>query len=236
MSGRDNLPSATSRGEVDAFLEALRRAPTPSPGAAGGRLMFALDATASREPTWDRACHIQGQMFEETAALGGLQVQLVFYRGFGELRASPWVDNARDLLKRMTGVHCLAGRTQIARVLKHAANETKKQKVSALVFVGDCMEEEVDELGHRAGELGMLGVPVFLFHEGGDRVAAAAFKQIAQLSGGAYCRFDAGSADQLRDLLRAVAVFAAGGQRALADFSRRTGGTVLQLTHQMNKG
>jgi hypothetical protein len=198
--------------------------------------MFAMDATASRGPTWDRACHIQGRMFEETAALGGLEVQLVFYRGFRELHASPWVDSARDLLKRMTGVQCLGGQTQIGRVLKHAMNETKKRKVSALVFVGDCMEEDIDALCHLAGELGLLGVPVFLFHEGRDAHAAGAFKQIARLSGGAYCRFDAGSAEQLRDLLRAVAVFAAGGQRALADFGRRTGGAALQLTHQLGKG
>jgi hypothetical protein len=195
-----------------------------------------MDATASREPTWDRACHIQGQMFEETAALGGLEVQLVFYRGFRELKATPWVDNARDLLKRMTAVRCLGGRTQIARVLKHAANETRERKVNALVFVGDCMEEDVDALCHLAGELGLLGVPIFLFHEGHDATAAKAFKQIARLSGGAYCRFDAASAEQLRDLLRAVAVYAAGGQRALADFSRTAGATVLQLTHQIGKG
>lgn len=235
MSGREKLPAATDRAEVDAFLDRLRRTPAPAAGAKG-RLLFAMDATASREPTWDRACHIQGEMFTETAALGGLEVQLVFYRGFRELKATPWVDNARELLKWMTAVRCLGGRTQIARVLKHALNETKEKKVNALVFVGDCMEEDVDALCHLAGELGLLGVPVFLFHEGGDAVAANAFKQIARLSGGAYCRFDSSSAGQLRDLLRAVAVFAAGGQRALADFSKRTGGTVLQLTHQVGRG
>jgi hypothetical protein len=235
MSGRDALPSAAGRGEVDAFLDALRRTPAPSAGPKG-RLLFAMDATASREPTWDRACHIQGQMFEETAALGGLEVQLVFYRSFHELKATPWVDNARDLLRRMTAVRCLGGHTQIGRVLKHAANETRKRKVNAMVFVGDCMEEDVDALCHLAGQLGVLGVPVFMFHEGRDAAAAGAFKQIARLSGGAYCRFDAGSAEQLRDLLRGVAVFAAGGQRALADFSRNAGATVLQLTHQIGKG
>jgi hypothetical protein len=175
-------------------------------------------------------------MFEETASLGGLEVQLVFYRGFNEVKATPWVDNARDLLKRMTAVRCLGGRTQIGRILKHAAAQSKKQKVNALVFVGDCMEEDVDALCHLAGELGLLGVPVFLFHEGRNAAAASAFKQIARLSGGAYCRFDASSAEQLRDLLRAVAIYAAGGQRALADFSRRAGGMVLQLTHQIGKG
>ena len=50
------------------------------------------------------ACHIQAEMFEETAALGGLDVQLVYYRGFGECEASPWLGNAADLPRRMTGV------------------------------------------------------------------------------------------------------------------------------------
>jgi hypothetical protein len=236
MSGSDKLPTSTRRGEVDAFLETLRRTPAPIPADKRGRLMFAMDATASREPTWDRACHIQGQMFEETAALGGLEVQLVYYRGFRELADTPWVDNARELLGYMTGVTCLGGQTQIRRVLAHAVSETKKRKVNALVFVGDCMEENIDELCHIAGELGLLGVPVFLFHEGDDRNAASAFQSVARLTGGACCRFDAGSAQQLRDLLRAVAVFAAGGHRALADFSRRTGGAALQLTHRIGKG
>jgi hypothetical protein len=133
----------------------------------------------------------------------------------------------------MTGVFCLAGRTQLGKVLKRAAKETRQKKVSALVFVGDAMEEDVDHLGHLAGELGLLGVPCFMFHEGNDPVSRKAFQQIARLSGGAFCNFDASSARQLRELLSAVAVFAAGGRRALADFSKKTGGLVPQLTHQV---
>src|SRR3546814_4679873 len=94
----------------------------------------------------------------------------------------------------MTGVFCLAGRTQIGKVLKRAAKETKQRKVAAVVFVGDAMEEDLDHLGHLAGELGLLGVPCFMFHEGGDPVARLAFQQIARLSGGAFCTFDSASA------------------------------------------
>jgi len=234
MAKDDKLPSAsTSRADVDAFLRKVAQAPAAHAAGARGRLIFAMDATASREPSWDRASHIQAEMFKETAALGGLDVQLVFYRGFGECRASPWVSSANDLLRRMTGVFCLAGQTQIRKVLKHAVKEAKKQRVGALVFVGDCCEEDVDALGHQAGELGLLGVPCFMFHEGGDPVARLAFQQIARLTGGAYCPFDAGSAQQLRDLLSAVAVYAAGGRKALADFGDRRGGVVRQLTHQV---
>jgi hypothetical protein len=236
MNEDKKLPSErpdTSRSEVDAFLQkvaAIR--PSDTPGRRG-RLIFALDATASREPTWDQASHIQAEMFKETAALGGLDIQLVYYRGFRECKASRWHGDSAGLLRVMTGVFCLAGRTQIGRVLQHAITETKAKQVNAMVFVGDAMEEDIDELGHLAGELGLLGLPCFLFHEGHDPIARRAFEQIARLSGGACCRFDAGSAKQLRDLLAAVAVYAAGGRKALADFSDRRGGVTRQITHQL---
>jgi hypothetical protein len=133
----------------------------------------------------------------------------------------------------MTAVTCLAGQTQIAKVLKQTIKETREKEVNALVFVGDCMEEDIDELGQLAGELGLLGVPCFMFHEGSDPIARNAFQQIARLSGGAFAPFDSSSPQQLRDLLSAVAVFAAGGRKALGDYSRKVGGEVLKLTHQM---
>jgi hypothetical protein len=230
---RDKLPADTgAAGEVNAFVRKLAAMPAVKPSGRG-RLVFAMDATASREPTWDRACHVQAQMFEVAADLGGLEVQLVFYRGFGECKASSWVADPRELARRMTNVHCLGGQTQIIKVLRHAARETERRKVSALVFAGDCMEESVDTLCHEAGKLGVLGVPAFMFHEGHDPVAAKAFQQVAKLTGGAYCHFDSGSAQQLRDLLSAVAVFAAGGRPALEDYGRKRGGVALQIAHQV---
>lgn len=229
------LPKSTSGSDVAAFLEKVAATPSRATDGARGRLIFAMDATASREPTWDQACHIQAEMFSETAALGGLEVQLVYYRGFRECRASRWASDAKALLRLMTGVTCLGGRTQIERVLSHAVKETQKQAVNAMVFVGDAIEEDIDSVCHKAGELGVLGVPVFVFHEGGNPIVRGAFEQIARLSGGAYCSFDSGSARQLRDLLSAVAVYAAGGRRALLEFGDRRGGEVLRLTRQMGK-
>lgn len=225
-------PTARS-GEVESFLRKVAAIRPARAGGGRGRLIFALDATASRQPTWDQAMQIQAEMFEQTGALGGLDVQLVFYRGFGECKASKWQAEAAGLLRAMTGVTCLAGRTQIARMLRHALSQTRKKKVDALVFVGDAMEEELDELGHLAGELGLHGLPCFLFHEGRDPMARMAFEQIAKLSGGACCSFDPSAPQQLRDLLAAVAVYAAGGRKALADFSESRGGLVRQLTHQL---
>lgn len=233
MPGPDSkLPTRSSRAEVADFLAKVKSMPIVRGGGAG-RLIFAMDATASREPSWDRACRIQGEMFTATRDLGGLEIQLVWYRGLGEFEVSPWVADSKALVARMTDVRCRAGETQIAKVLQHAVAETGRRKVNAVVFVGDCVEESADALCGLAGQLGLLGVPVFVFHEGDEPGARRCFEEIARLTKGAYCPFDSSSAEMLRDLLAAVAAFAAGGRAALEDFARKRGGAALQLTHRM---
>jgi hypothetical protein len=235
MSGDDKsqLPQASTSADVEAFLRDLKNAPAARPTAGRGRRICALDATASREPSWDRACRIQGEMFEATEGLGGLDVKLLFYRGFSECKASRWMGSAGELHRAMRAVSCLGGETQIERVFDHAIAETRRRRVNALVFVGDAMEENVDRLCRLAGELGLLGVPVFVFHEGSDGLAERAFRQIAKLSRGAYLRFDLASAERLKELLAAVAVYAAGGYRALTAYGEKKGGEVLRLTTQL---
>jgi hypothetical protein len=225
-------PAQRQRAEIDAFLRQVAAAPVAArPPAA--RLVFALDATASRQPTWDRACHIQAEMFAAVASLGGLAIQLCYFRGFGDFHAAPWLTDAGSLVQRMTAVTCLAGTTQITRVLRHAAREVARARVNALVYVGDCMEENPETLAGLAGKLGLLGVPAFVFQEGDDPVARPAFQQVSQLTHGAYARFDAASAKTLRDLLTAVAVYAAGGRKALAQYADHAGGEVARLTSQL---
>jgi hypothetical protein len=223
-------------GDVDAFLQRVAETPTVKSAETRGRLLFAMDATASREPTWDSACQIQGDMFAETATLGGLDVQLAYYRGFKDFRATPWVSSSADLIPFMTRVRCLGGHTQLERVLKYAARESAEKRINAFVFVGDCLEEPVDDVCAAAGELALLGVPCFMFLEGEDIRATSAFKQIAEVTQGAFCRFDLSSARQLRELLAAVAVYAAGGRKALAFYSDKKGGEVLQIAHQLGAG
>lgn len=230
MSDNPLTPKASSR-DVSAFLETAKAVPV-QPERGSGRLIFAMDATASRGPTWDVAMSIQADMFSEAAALGGLDVQLVFYRGLAECRSSAWTRDTQELGRLMSKVGFLAGRTQIERVLRHALNEANDKKVNALVFIGDAMEENIDLLADAAGQMGLRGIPVFVFHEGGLEPAASAFKHIAKVSGGAYCPFDSASPGALRALLRAVAAFAAGGTKALEHFERTHGGT-LRLTHQV---
>jgi hypothetical protein len=224
---------ASSRPEIEAFISRVRELGPGATGGKRGRLVFALDATMSRQPTWDSACALQADMFREAATIGGLAIQLVYFRGLGECRASGWVAGSEKLAGLMSGIDCRGGHTQIGKVLNHTRQEHAKQKVQALVFVGDAMEEAIDDLCAAAGELGLLGVPVFMFQEGGDPVAESAYREIARLSRGAYCRFDTGSAHQLGELLRAVAAYAAGGIKALSDLSARQAGVARQLLAQM---
>lgn len=216
---------ASSSEDITAFV-AKARAMSPHAAGGRGRLVFALDATMSRQPTWDMACTLQADMFREAAAIGSLDIRLVYYRGFGECRATAWISDSAELARLMGKIACQGGHTQIAKVLSETRREAVASGVRALVFVGDAMEENVDELCSKAGELGLLKVPAFMFQEGNDPQAERAFSEIARLTGGAWCRFDPGAATQLRDLLRAAAAYAAGGREALR-LSRSGGATAL---------
>ena len=202
-------PLRSERGEIDTFLERARA--SVAVRGTRGRLIFALDATQSRQPTWDAACELQAEMFQEVA--GRLDVQLVHYRGVRECQASRWVSDGRTLASLMSTIECQTGHTQIGKVLAHVRRENERQKVSTLVFVGDAMEEKLDDLCHAAG---LLGVPAFIFQEGDDPTAERAFREIARLTHGAYCHFDLGAAHQLTELLRTAAAYAAGGVHALS--------------------
>ena len=228
------LSKVSGAGEISAFLNKAK-ALAPQQQGGNGRLLFALDATASREPVWDRATQIQSQMFLEAAKIGSLNIKLAFYRGFMDCQGLPWTADTAAMLKQMGRIRCEAGTTQIARLLKLAINEHKAARLNAMVFVGDCMEEDPDQLTRLAGQLGINGVPVFVFQDGHDPIAEKTFREIARLTRGVWCRFDASSPDQLRDLLCGVAVYAAGGQKALKAFSNNKAGLLKQLTNQLGK-
>ena len=239
------VPTAARPPAVADFLKNL----TPASGRAApgrGRLVFALDATASREPTWDRACKLQAEMFRATVGIGtqpggGLDLQLVYYRGLDECRPSPWLSSPPGLEHAMHQVRFATGETQIGQVLLHAIRETSIRKVGAVVFIGDACEEPLDRLSVHARELGRLGVSLFMFHEhddeGGDYTEAGrAFAELADLSHGACFSFDSRSADRLRALLGAVAVYATGGVEALTAWGKHKGGEILRLTTRLQRG
>jgi hypothetical protein len=193
------------------------------------RLIFAIDATASRQPTWDLASQVQGQMFLEAGKYGGLDVQLVYYRGFDELQATTFVGSAAPLVQAMAKITCQAGHTQLGRVLRHVVTEHKKAPVAAVVLVGDCCEEQLTMIEGAAVELGGAGVPVYGFFEGDNDDGKAAFELITSATRGALIPFNANSPGQLRELLCAVAAYVVGGVEALADHRPEV---VALLTHR----
>jgi len=220
--GGKTAPQTTSGGSaIESFLADAKALAPVAPSADRGRLVFALDATLSRQPMWDLACGVQAQMFETASSIGGLDVQLLYFRGFGECRASRWVGEPKALTGLMSGIDCRGGHTQIGRALGHIRKEAKAGRVDAFVFVGDAFEESVDDVCAVAGELGLVGVKGFVFQEGRDPVAERAFREIARLTGGAYERFDASAPDTLAGLLRAAAAYASGGDAGLARLASR---------------
>jgi len=238
LARKDIISETSNRQEVADFLSRARslQVSAPASGPAQGRLIFAMDATASRQPSWDRAAEIQAEMFDAVDGLGALDIQLVFFRGLSECKASGWCRNAKSLRDYISKVSCHAGHTQIERVLAHVEREAVNGKVDALIYVGDCIEENPDHLAPIAGKLALKGVKAFMFQEGYDRDASFAFGEIARITGGAFMQFDASSAKKLRDLLGAVASYAVGGQNGLSVYQKKTGSDdVLKLGHQLRK-
>ena len=222
----------SSARDIQAFIGKVKNTPLVT-GVGKGRLIFAMDATASREHCWDMASQNHAAMFVEAYKVSTLNVQLCYYRGMGDFTALPWTRSADDIKHALLSVRCLAGQTQIAKVLTHALCETRTSRVNALVFVGDCVEENPDTLGALAGQLGILNLPLFVFQEGKNSNVGSIFSQLATLSGGAHCQFDQGSAKQLGQLLAAVAVYAAGGKPALENHLLSKDSSVRRLLQQL---
>ncbi len=221
------------REEIDKFLAKVKSTP-PAPREGHGRLLFAIDATMSRQRLWDQASQLQAEMLLAAGQETELLIQFAYYRGLMEFYHSPWVVKPQQLTDEMTRVYCQAGQTQIARLLTHISKEARLHKVNAAVFVGDAMEESDITLYKLAGQLALQGTPLFVFQEGYDPEVEAVFGKMATLSGGAYCRFDAGSVAQLKELLGAVAEYARGGYPALEKYAQHKGAQrALQLIRQL---
>jgi hypothetical protein len=222
--GSTDLSKRSSSSEISSFLKLAGTVAQPR----SGRLIFAMDATMSRQPTWDRAMTHQASMFDAVGKSGSLAVQLVYFRGLDECRASKWVINAKALRDLMLAIACLGGHTQIAKVLKHAADETAKSPVAAMVYIGDAIEESIELLCQKAGELGVRNVRCFFFQDGHDTIAERGFREMARLTGGAYFHLGPDSAKDLSELLGAVAVYAQGGLKALSESPSRKAHLLLE--------
>lgn len=235
------VSSVSSEQDIADFIRNANSvaAHAPRSGPAQGRIVFAMDATASRQPHWDRAAHIQAEMFDAVGNIGTLDIQLVFFRGFGECKASKWCRNAKELRDKMTSVQCRAGHTQIERVLQHVINQSRKtpdQPIDALIYIGDCVEEDVDALGHLAGTLGMSGTRIFIFQDGGDPAAEAVFRDMCRLGNGAFARLDGSAASALADMLGAIASLIVGGFNALSLYEKsKKSASIGLLTDQLRR-
>ena len=191
-----------------------------------GRLIFALDATASREGMWDLAAQLQSQMFEEAAKIGGLDIQLLYYRGSGRnsinavdvrcARACQSNEQRSDARPGPPRSHACSGTSERSTSARRSARRSSSAT--------PC--EELPSDLYAVAE--SLGVPLFVFQEGSNWAVPPVcdppplkvetiFRELARLTNGAYGKFDAGAAMQLGELLRAVAAFAVGGVRALAN-------------------
>lgn len=220
-------------GSVRRFLAEVARTPVKARRPKNvQRLIFALDATGSRRPLWDKAMHWQQAMFAETADLGGIAVQLCYFHGLNRFVSSTWHEDADLLLAEMSRVKCRTGLTQLERLLQHALVEAK-QGLRALVYIGDAVEEDPEALLELGARLSARDTRLFLFQEGGDPRARQTFQRLAAVSRGAYSRFDQGSGALLRDLLGAAAVYAAGGKAALRALAAETTPAAGQLIRQL---
>jgi hypothetical protein len=204
---------------VTALLEKMQKTQ-----AGRGRLLFIMDATASRQSSWDAAAKLQAEMFTTATRAGTLAVQLVYYRGLNECRASAWTTNACELGQIMSRITCVSGETQIGKALAYARKEHMQQPLNAMVLVGDAVEEDPTTLYDAVAGL----PPVFAFQEGHNAYVAKVFQRLASKSHGAYHHFDAGAARQLHELLCGVAAFAVGGTQALADLRTDTARRLLR--------
>lgn len=210
-----NLPSMP---EKKAFLDkigAIAKRPDQSKIAAALRkdppkLLFSMDATASREATWDIAQDLTQSMFDQIP--GGLKIALAYHGGGRLKEVSEFRSDVQYFKKKVSEVSCDPGTTALCEILDHAANE---RGLSALIYIGDAYEE--GDYKALARELKLRKIPCFFFLEGQDPTAKRAFSEIAEITSGAVFPFDMASLEKAKARLDAIAAFAAGGMQLLKE-------------------
>jgi len=180
-----------------------------------GRIILAIDATGTRQAIWDQIGKLQATMFVSGEQKTGLSVQLVYYRGSDECRASKWVSNAQSLYHLMGNIRCEGNIMQLSKVLSHSGKEHSKKRVSALVFIGDTVTEDVETLKEQATKLAKQGFRAIMVQDGIDSHTEKTFRAIAEVTNGAFLRFDQRFPKPLEEALSAAAMFATGGIQGL---------------------
>lgn len=188
------------------------------------RIVFAVDATMSRQTFWTEAKTLQEEMFFQIQRCGSrVSTQLASYSGDTynrDIDVSPWYSEPGKLCDRMDEVRCVAGGTQIAKVFEHAVRECTAHKVDALILVVDSCEEAEHDLLPLAYEVGKRNIQFFLFDDKQRTTCRQGetervFKSIVDAAQGYYAPFDDTSPDVIRDYLRTVTAAATRNKRAM---------------------
>jgi hypothetical protein len=201
------------------------------------RLVFAVDATASREPAWAAARKVTDALVK--ALPGALDVALAVHGGSRVHTFTAFTNDAATLRDRAAGVACEAGLTRLLPILSASM---KRPGVRVVVYIGDVFEESLvqgrrlaDAMGGQGGGQGAgQGIKLIVLHDTSDPSArrdAEVFWDLAKRTGGCVLPFDASASGRLRDLLSAVAVYAVGGEKLLRERRHDLPGAVALLEH-----
>ena len=192
------------------------------------RLVFAVDATASREPAWAAARKVTDTLVQ--ALPGALDVALAVHGGARVHTFTPFTNNAATLRDRAAGVTCEAGMTRLLPIL---STSLRRQAVRVVVYIGDVFEESLPQARQIADSLGLRGTKLIVLHDTSAdpnaRRDAEVFWDLAKRTGGCVLPFDASAPERLRDLLSAVAVYAVGGEKLLREKRKELPGAVALL-------
>jgi hypothetical protein len=218
-SAAASLPAAFTHAEP----------PTDTGAPSRPRLVFAVDATASREPAWTAARQVTDALVK--ALPGELDVALAVHGGSRVHTFTAFTNDARTLRDLAAGVECHAGLTRLLPIL---AASLKRQAVRVVIYIGDVFEESLPQGRQLADQMGALGIKLIVLHDTADRGArrdAEVFWDLAKRTGGCVLPFDASASGRLRDILSAVAVYAVGGEKLLRERQHALPGAVALLEH-----
>jgi hypothetical protein len=197
------------------------------------RLVFAVDATASREPAWEAARQVTDALVK--ALPGELDVALAVHGGSRVHTFTAFTDDANTLRDRAAGVTCEAGLTRLLPILSASL---KQPAMRVVIYIGDVFEESVTQGRRIADALGAQGTKLIVLHDTADPAArryAEVFWDLAKRTGGCVLPFEASASGRLRDLLSALAVYAVGGEKLLRERRHNLPGAVALLEHLGNR-
>jgi hypothetical protein len=229
------VATATLKDPVTALSSALGQAEPPAETGtpARPRLVFAVDATASREPAWATARQVTDALVK--ALPGELDVALAVHGGSRVHTFTAFTDDPAKLRDRAAGVVCEAGLTRLLPILETAL---KRPAVRVVVYIGDVFEESLHHGRRLADAMGKRDTKLIVLHDTADPTArrdAEVFWDLAKRTGGCVLPFDANAPGRLRDLLSAVAVYAVGGEKLLQERRHELPGALALLEH-LGKG